>query len=94
MPRETTIPAQIVREDIRSVEEYPNEFIRVMVGIVDAGGAFIVPQEFSIYEITNENFAELMSADPEWAPGKPAGTFRNDDLWIFIDRLRNVQEVV
>lgn len=93
MPRESTIPAQIVREDISSIEEYPDQLVRVMVGRVDETGEFITPQQFSMYEIVDDDFAELMSAGPEWAPQKPAGTFRNDDLWIFIDRIRNAKGV-
>lgn len=89
MPRQSTIPAQQVTEDIRSVEEITGLFVRVMVGTIDSQtGDFTVPQQFVTYEIKGDDFAELMSANPEWAPSKPAGTYRNDDLWVFIDRIR------
>ena len=89
MVRETIIPAQTVREDIRSIEEYTGEMVRVLVGEVTPEGAFVVPQQFEIYEIKDADFDELMSAGPAWALNKPAGTYRNEDLWIFIDRQRS-----
>lgn len=89
MVRETIIPAQTVREDIRSIEEYTGEMVRVLVGEVTPEGAFVVPQQFEIYEIKDADFDELMSAGPAWAVNKPAGTYRNEDLWIFIDRQRS-----
>lgn len=65
---------------------------------------FDVPQQFDVIEIADAHevkgplgviikdaitdYAELMSERPEWAPNKPAGTFRNADLWPLIDRIR------
>ena len=89
MARESVIPEQTVREDIRAVEEYPGMLVRVMTGLVDGDGVFLVPQQFSTYEIKDADLAELMSESPSWAPGKPADTYRNEDLWVFIDRIRN-----
>lgn len=37
------------------------------------------------------DYTELMSANPSWAPNKPAGTFRQEDLWHFIDLIRSRQ---
>lgn len=88
MARQSTIPAQIVLEEIRSIEEYTGSLVRVLVGTVDADGEFIIPQNFQSYEISGEDLKELMSESPEWAEGKPAGTYRNEDLWVFIDRAR------
>ena len=88
MARESVIPAQTVREELRTIEEITGLMVRVSVGVVDAEGAFIVPQTFTSYEIKDDAFAELMSAGPAWALNKPAGTYRNEDLWIFIDRKR------
>ncbi len=89
MARESTLPAQSVLEDIRSIEEYTGQMVRVLVGTVLPNGSFVVPQSFSIYEIKDDDFTELMSANPIWAPSKPAGTYRNEDLWVFIDRQRS-----
>jgi hypothetical protein len=88
MAREVNIPAAIVLEDIRMLQEVTDGYISVMVGRISSTGEFIVPQQYETYEIKDDDFAELMSANPPWAPGKPAGTYRNEDLWIFIDRKR------
>ena len=88
MARERVVPTRTVLEGIRSIEEYTGEMVRVLVGEVTAAGVFVVPQQFTIYEIKGDDFAELMSAGPAWAPDKPAGTYRNEDLWVFIDRER------
>lgn len=34
------------------------------------------------------DYTELMSANPSWAPTKPANVFRKDDLWHIIDIIR------
>ena len=89
MSRQTTIPSQTIIEEIQSLEEYPNEkIIRVVVGNVDADGVFIVPQQFKNYQIYGDMYTELNSANPSWNPEKPEGTYFNDDLWHFIDILR------
>lgn len=65
---------------------------------------FSVPQQFDVIEIADRpavkgplgviiepeitDYTDLMSDRPAWAPNKPAGTFRNDDLWPLIDRIR------
>jgi hypothetical protein len=89
MPREITIPTQVVFEEIESLQESPqNKFIRVVVGTIDENGNFTNPQTFKFYEIKNEMYDELNSANPSWNPSKPAGTYFNDDLWHFIDLLK------
>lgn len=88
MPRQTTIPSKTITEEIRAIEDYTNEKVRVTVGSVDENGVFIHPQNFEVYDIVGDDYAELVSDGPEWAPGKPAGTYRRDDLWRFIDKLR------
>ena len=35
------------------------------------------------------DYTELMSANPSWAQNKPAGTFRKEDLWHFVDLIRS-----
>lgn len=89
MPREIQIPAQQVFEDIRSIEEIPPQSVRVMVGKTDSNGEFIVPQSFEIYMIEGDNYTELNGPPQSWATDKPNGTYRNSDLWHFIDILRN-----
>jgi hypothetical protein len=90
MPREITIPAETVYEDIQSLQEFPeDQLVRVIVGITDVDGTFIVPQQYKTYEIQGDMYTELNSANPSWDTEKPAGTYFNRDLWHFIDLLRN-----
>lgn len=89
MPHEITIPAKTVYEEIQSITEFPDiKLVTVVTGIVDDSGQFIVPQQFSTFQIQNEMYDELLSANPSWDPEKPAGTYFNQDLWHFIDMLR------
>jgi hypothetical protein len=89
MPRQITIPAETIYEDIQSLQEFPdNQIVNVIVGKTDADGNFIIPQQFSTYQITGEMYTDLNSANPSWNPSKPAGTYFNQDLWHFIDLLR------
>ena len=88
MPRQVTIPAETIYEEIQSLQEFPEEqLVTVIVGVTDAEGVFIVPQQFRTYQITGDMYIELNSANPSWDPAKPAGTYFNDDLWHFIDLL-------
>jgi hypothetical protein len=88
MPRQITIPAETIYEEIQSLQEFPEEqLVTVIVGVTDAEGVFIVPQQFKTYQITGDMYTELNSANPSWDPVKPAGTYFNDDLWHFIDLL-------
>jgi hypothetical protein len=93
MPRTIDVPAQTIHQEIRSLEEIPSSpgapgFVRVQIGRVDETGAFLVPQQFDMYEIRGKMYEALVGAPAEWAPDKPAGTYRNEDLWYFIDRIR------
>lgn len=88
MPRQITIPAETIYEEIQSLNEFPEqEIVRVVVGVTDANGVFLVPQQFKTYEISGDMYAELNLANPSWNLSKPAGTYFNDDLWHFIDLL-------
>lgn len=88
MPRQVTIPAETIYEEIQSLNEFPEqEVVRVVVGVTDSNGVFLVPQQFKTYEISGDMYAELNSANPSWNPTKPEGTYFNEDLWHFIDLL-------
>ncbi len=43
------------------------------------------------YRVEGADYEELMSASPAWAPNKPVGVFRHDDLWHYIDKYRAMQ---
>ena len=87
--REINIPAETVYEEIRSIEEIPPISVMVMVGKTNASGEFIVPQAYELYMIEGDNYTELNGPPTSWAPDKPDGTYRNQDLWHFIDILRS-----
>jgi len=85
MSRDIVIPAKTGKEGIRSYEVNVGQSVRGLVGRIGVDDEFIVPQQFETFDIFRDEYTELMSANPTWAPGKPAGTFRQDDLWRFID---------
>lgn len=91
MPREITIPQQSYTEDIMTIYETPGVGVKVYVGVLAEDGqsfdnANYKPQEFLI---SGEMYTELNGPPTAWAPDKPDGTYRNQDLWHFIDILRN-----
>lgn len=43
------------------------------------------------YVVKDADYTELMSAGPSWSPNKPAGVFRVDDLWHYVDKYRAAQ---
>lgn len=93
MARTTVIPSINIIEEIRSIEEVPGYgvtrgIVKVVVGVVDEKGDFIVPQQLMPYMIEGDHYDELVGPPQSWAPDKPAGTYRNQDLWHFIDILR------
>ena len=88
MPREINIPAETIFEDIRTIEEVPSQTVSVVVGQTDSTGKFIVPQQYKTYVIEGNNYTELNGPATTWAPDKPDGTYRNEDLWHFIDLLK------
>ena len=85
MPRERTVILD-TDEDIVSYEHHlPGKFVRVLVGFGKAmpDGSF-VPSENQNYEnyiIQTPAYEDLMAATDT----KPAGVFRKDDLWKYID---------
>ena len=91
MPREITIPAKTVHEEIANIEENTGaKYVRVRVAMIDSStGKFDISLGIKEYEILADDFDELTGPPTDWAPDKPAGTYRNDDLWHFIDKQRN-----
>lgn len=63
--------------------------VKVSVGtgiIQDNEFKFLQPQTYETYEISGEPYEQLIAADEK--TGKPYGTFRKDDLWDYIDQIR------
>ena len=91
MSRQITIPQQSYTEDIMTIYETPGVGVKVYVGVLAEDGqsfdnASYKPQEFLI---SGEMYTELNGPPTSWAPYKPDGTYRNQDLWHFIDILRS-----
>ena len=86
--RTVVIPSTTVTEDISQIEETPGLQVRFLVGRKDELGNWIVPQEFQIFIVTGEQYAELNGPPLDWCPDKPIGTYRNEDLWHYVDLAR------
>lgn len=90
-------------EDIVAYEHHlPGRFVRVLVGfgMVMADGSFVVSenQNYENFIIQDVAYDALMAATDK----KPAGVFRKEDLWQFVDigrqnlineRARRVEEI-
>jgi hypothetical protein len=77
------------------VEEHPKTdhspgLVRVETRRCDDTGAFL-PGPPKSYAIADDMYDTLMGDGHGWAdPGKPIGTYRNEDLWHFIDIIRSM----
>jgi hypothetical protein len=60
-----------------------------LVGIVDGNGNFVLGQTFQTFVVSGEQYIELNGPPLSWCPDKPTGTYRNDDLWHYVDLQRN-----
>lgn len=88
MPRQIDVPAQVVYEKIVLVEESPNSWVRASVAVTDENGELLPNLVAKQYMIEGDNLTELLVGNPSWSPNKPAGTYDNEDLWHFIDLIR------
>lgn len=91
MSRQITIPQQSYTEDIMTIYETPGVGVKVYVGVLAEDGqsfnnATYKPQEFLI---SGEMYTELNGPPTNWSPDKPNGTYRNEDLWHYINLQRN-----
>lgn len=81
------------KEDIVEYTYHSGGLVRVVIGHgePDENGNFVPTpnQHYEVRDIVGSNFTDLMSN--QVIPGKPANVFRKDDLWIFVDRIRNGQ---
>lgn len=89
MARDITIPSQTVQEEIVVVEELVDQYVRIVVGVLNEDGkTFNTNMGIKEYRIVGDNLTELNGPPTSWSPDKPNGTYRNEDLWHFIDILR------
>jgi hypothetical protein len=89
MSRTITIPSTTVTEAINDIQEIPNVSVRFLVGSVDDNGNFVIGQNFQIFIVSGDQYTELNGPPLSWCPDKPTGTYRNDDLWHYVDLQRN-----
>jgi len=86
--RTTTIPTQTVTEDISSLEEVAGYQVRFLVGKKDSNGNWVIGQQFETFLVVGADYEELNGPPTTWAPDKPTGTYRNSDLWHYVDLQR------
>lgn len=66
---------------------FPNQTYEV-VNILDVPGITQSMTDVIVRE-PQLDYQDLMSANPTWAPQKPEGVFRKEDLWHFVDLIRS-----
>jgi len=86
--RTVNIPASTIFEAIGSINEVPGTCVNFLVGKTDDTGEFIMGQQFENFTVNGDDYKELNGAPTSWAPDKPTGTYRNDDLWHYVDKQR------
>ena len=87
--RTTIIPSLSVVEDIANIEEIPGEMVRFLVGKREITGNWVIPQQFETFVIKGDQYIELNGPPLSWCTDKPTGTYRNEDLWHYVDLQRN-----
>jgi hypothetical protein len=60
-----------------------------VVGFLDSEDKFDLSIPTKEYRIMKNDYQELTGVPTNWAPDKPSGTYRNEDLWHYIDLQRN-----
>jgi len=86
--RTTTIPSVTVTEDINLIEEAAGVRVRFVVGQKDSNGNWMINQQYEQFIIEGSDYEELNGPPTTWAPDKPTGTYRNSDLWHYVDLQR------
>lgn len=88
--REIGVIQQTVSEDITYYEHSIGGNVKVLVKTFTLQDGVLTALDASnMYMIHGSDYEELMSANPTWAPTKPDGVFRKDDLWHFVDLIRS-----
>jgi len=91
--RTRIIPAKEYVEDIHAYTwNTATKTVAIAIGAKDKDtGEFVPNQTFDTIIISGKLYDALLSANGNGlVPGKPAGTFRKEDLWPFIDKIRSV----
>ena len=89
MSRTIDVPAQTLTEEITTISIIPGARLDLVVNVGSMqSGVFSVERFAGAYTIAGDDYAELMSAGPFWSPNKPAGVYRTEDLWHYVDKYR------
>ena len=89
MARPVTMPQKEVLEEIRSWQHIKGECVVVTLGTgLIAHGFFQFDGSYYNFYISGSDYIDIVSANPAWAPGKPASEFRESDILAKIDEIR------
>jgi hypothetical protein len=88
--REIGVIQQAVSEDISYYEHSIGGNVKILVRKYSTqNGIVTILDSSDLYMVHSADYEELMSAYPSWSPQKPAGVFRKEDLWHFVDLIRS-----
>lgn len=87
--RTVIIPSTTVTEDFGIINETPGVSVVFTVGKKQDNGNWLMGQNFEQFTIIGEQYTELNGPAQSWCPDKPTGTYRNEDLWHYVDLQRN-----
>lgn len=79
------IAERVVKESIASITVsylYKSATVGIVLGEI-VEDAFV--PDHTTLKYTDISFEELMSANPIWAPNKPEGNFRVEDIFALLD---------
>lgn len=97
------VEARTVTQYIFRIVEVPGQQVEALVGngVMDLVNQVLVPEDGTLINWTfrDDEYLGLLEAKPSWAPNKPAGVYRNEDIFAYIDyvkeqRLEQQAEVV
>lgn len=79
--------ASATSENFSVISEYIDlKLINIEVAYKTVDGVTIGKDN---YQIQSDDYDLLMSDSPDFAPDKPANTYRREDLWKIIDLIRS-----
>jgi len=87
--RTIIIPSSTVTEDFGIINETPGVSVVFTVGKKLDNGNWFMGQNFEQFTIIGDQYTELNGPAQSWCPDKPTGTYRNEDLWHYVDLQRN-----
>ncbi len=92
--RTISIPARTAKLEIIALEERPaDRIVNVTIAAVDEAGLPVNGFPSRMVQIDGKAYDMLVDDHEgnELLPGKPPGTYRNEDLWYFIEVLGGLE---